>query len=651
MKWRRLTIVLAAAFTAASGAAAAGGETVPVVSSGKSDWRIVAISREPGTVPWAARELQGNLSRMTGCELPIVSEGAPGPAFVLAARSDLSEADRAVLPSPAAGHDGYAVAIRTGRQGAPARVIIAGDSERGVIYGVYDVLERAGCRWCYPDQDPGDPQEVPRKETLALEAGERSVASPFRYRIANGSAWLFEMDLAAARKQLDWAMKCRYNAMGWQSESKSALAAQYQRMQEAGLLDELERRKMLLHGPGHCFDQFLRAEDHMVEHPEWFGLRDGKRVPQNFFGAQFCWSSAEARARFTDGVEAFVKACPRLRILYMVPFDGGKCCECAECRRVGASNLLMLLLGEVIDRLRPSAPGVLVETVGGYEPVTEPPRDAEIHPAQRILWAHWGRYHGRSYADPAYERRENLEAWRRAARAGLTVCQYYTDNFAEPWILPPFADAMRGDRRYLVESGIDSVYVLMWSPGYWWNHGLNGWLAGRCFYDASLDPYAEMRDHAVSYFGAQAGPLLAAYNEEWARAVDLAYHVRDGATDDDRATLSRQRRELIDPAALAVKDDPVLSRRAGKVEKLHTLAERLAEAHRLRADVRRLREGGQVEEARKRLEETAKCTEELLGFFRSLSELDQGLVDRNEVAGFISLRIKSWIEEERKALE
>ena len=59
-------------------------------------------------------------------------------------------------------------------------------------------------------------------------------------------------------------------------------------------------------------------------------------------------------------------------------------------------------------------------------------------------------------------------------------------------------------------------------------------LAGVCFYDASLDPFQVVRDHAMHYFGPDAGPLMAAYYDEWARNVHLCYRIaRGGSTDAD----------------------------------------------------------------------------------------------------------------------
>jgi hypothetical protein len=215
--------------------------------------------------------------------------------------------------------------------------------------------------------------------------------------------------------------------------------------------------------------------------------------------------------------------------------------------------------------------------------------------------------------------------------------------------MPPFAAAIAGDRRFFLSSGIESAYVLMWPKGYWWNHGLNGVLAGRCFFDPTLDPFETIRDHALHYFGEKAGPLLAAYLEEWAREVDLAYRARDGASDADRATLAAEREKWIDPAVRAVEGDPVLARRVGKVEKLHHLAERLADLHRLREEARAAGKAGDPAKTRDSLALAKARTEELLAHMRALADLEQGLIDRNEVAGFIALGLRGRLEEIEKS--
>jgi hypothetical protein len=624
---------------------------VPIVVQGKSDWQIERDSKGVPAVKMAVEELKTYIRRLSRCELPIGEASSTHSAIVVGKRRDFSAADQSLLPAAPKGFDGYAISIRAAKGDRPARILIAGDNDRGVLYGTYDLLERLGCRWFYPTQDPKDPEVIPELDTLSIAAGDWAVASPFKYRLCNASNWIYAMDFEAAGKQLDWAMKNRYNGMAWGPESKTSLESQYQQMKEHGILAELSRRTMFLYGPGHCFDHLLKADDYLNEHPEWFGMRGGKRVQQTFAGTQFCWSNAQARKQFTENVVKFVDACPEISILSLAPFDGGPCCECSECKKAGSSNLLMLLLGEVIDRLEEKFPEVVVETLGGYGDVTTPPVNAKIHPKQRIIWAHWGRYHGTPYDNPSYGERKNLELWQQAARGGLTVCQYYGDNFCEPWIMPPFAMAIEGDRRYLIEKKIDSVFVLLWPPGYWWNHGLNGYLAGRCFFDTSLDPYKELHDYALHYFGPEAGPALAAYEEQWARQIDLAYHVRGGAQEADVAMLAEQRAKWIDPATNAAKSNVFYAYRLAKVEKLHKLAELMAKASRQNDEIIRLRNEGKIEEARNRLEQLRSTTSEIVQLAHSYADLKQGLIDIQVFDAFITPGLKGRVEELAKTLK
>jgi hypothetical protein len=324
---------LAAPTPAATASEATQTNAVGIISARKSDWRIVSLSAKAPGVDWAAKELQKYFHQITGCELPMTKRPGSKPAFVIGLRDRLSPADRALLPPAEPGYDGYAIAVCAPAGKTPAHIVIADDNGRGVIYGVYDLLEHLGCRWFYPTEDAADPEVVPQQDTISLPAGAWAVASPMKYRICNGSEWFFEIRPAPALKQLEWAMKARYNAMGWQADSHTPLEKQYQQLADCGLLAELKKRDMMLHGPAHSFNLLLRAEDYMTNHPEWFGLRKGKRVPQTFAGAQFCWSNREARRKFTDNVEAFARRAPQIHILCLVPFDGGQAANATNARR------------------------------------------------------------------------------------------------------------------------------------------------------------------------------------------------------------------------------------------------------------------------------------------------------------------------------
>lgn len=496
------------------------------------EWACVVRGDAPAAT-FAAEELRKYLKQMAGIELSDKPDA--WRTIVLGRRDQLTRDEQGQLAvGMAVGFDGYAVSVREGR------IIIAGENELGVCYGVYDLLERLGCRWFYSQQDAKDQEVVPKLEKIIFREEDWFVASPFKHRIYNGDEFYFEMKKEPAIAQVDHALKTRHNMIGWQQGTKETIEQQYEQMERDGILKEIRRRGMTMHGPAHSFDRLLRWEDYGQQHPEWFGLRDGKRVPQTFAGAQFCWSNAEARTAFSENVEKLAGKMPLISIFCIIPFDGGVACACDACKKAGGpSNLLMVVMGEVIERLGKFHPEMLVETVGGYGPVKDPPAEVKINPKQRVVWAHWGRYHAVGYDDAKYDR-TNLEAWHRAARGGLTVCNYYSDNFSEPWVMQPFTVAMESDRRYLMKQKIESVYFLIWPPGFWWNHSLNTYLGGRSYFDASQSPRELLRDYAIHYYG-PAGELMADYWCAWADDPDLGYRVRGNAKPEDPKTLAEMR--------------------------------------------------------------------------------------------------------------
>ena len=615
-----------------------------IAQNGYSDWHIIDVSSHDKVCRFAVEELRKYLKQINGYDFPPGAIDESPYAIVVGLRGNIATDEAVLLPKPAEGYDGYSLVI------TDTRIVVAGDNERGVVYGVYDLLERLGCRWFYPQQDPKDQEVVPKLDELQIKTCAFSIASILKYRICNASAFFFEIHPDQMKAQLDNAMKARYNGMGWQCDHRSFVGDQYKEIDAVGVIAEMKKRGMLLHGPAHSFQHFLRNEDYFEAHPDWFGMRNGKRMKQEFAGAQFCWSNLDARKQFVDNVEKFVLACPGLDILCSLGFDGGVACECPECKKSTPADLMLTIQNQITERLEESAPHVAVEMSGGYSPVDEPPVNTKPHENLRVIWAHWGRYMGYGYDDPRYDRIANLETWRKAFPLRLTLCQYYTDNFATPWISAPYTIVLEGDRKYVREKAVTGMYMLVYPEGYWWNHCFNNYMAGVCYYDFALDPNDVVTDYAMHYYGPSAGPLLAAYYGQWSREIDLCYHLRGIASDHDRDTLAQQRRLYIDPAVAAIKDDPVLAHRVGKVEKLHDLAERLEELYLRRDNVEALRVAGEFDKAAEMLPKVREYKDKLLAHMKGLSDLKIGLIDGGEVDGFIKMGMDGWMDEEDKAI-
>ena len=160
-------------------------ERVTIVDHGTTSWHITMPPDGGLSVQFAGAQLQSYIRRMSACQLPVSTERREGSAIVIDLRENLDAADRALLSPPAAGYDGYAMAVRGG-VGQADRIVIGGDNERGVLYGVYDLLEQLGCRWFYPTQDPDDPEVVPNRSTLAVDVG--AARWPARSSIGSATA-------------------------------------------------------------------------------------------------------------------------------------------------------------------------------------------------------------------------------------------------------------------------------------------------------------------------------------------------------------------------------------------------------------------------------------------------------------------------------
>ncbi|RYE18292.1 MAG: hypothetical protein EOP51_22250, partial [Sphingobacteriales bacterium] len=300
----KLCIVLFISFNAIANTIHAEGTPVTLAKDKKSSWQITTVS-DKKEVQFAAQELQKYLAKISDANLPLGAKAKSSYNIIIGLKQNIPAAYKKLLPVTAKGFNGYSIAVSQ----KPAVVVIAGDDIPGVIYGTYALLEKLGCRWYYPQQDVNDPEVIPHLNTVSLNTGAWSVASPTQYRIYNGDGWFFKMDFELAKIQLDWAMKNRYNMVGWQalaSNSNISLEDQYADFKKNGVEAELMKRGMYIHGPAHSFDQLLNSGVYFKDHPEWFGMRDGKRVPQTYVGAQFCWSNADARKELIKNAEAFI---------------------------------------------------------------------------------------------------------------------------------------------------------------------------------------------------------------------------------------------------------------------------------------------------------------------------------------------------------
>ena len=146
-------------------------------------------------------------------------------------------------------------------QGDGSRLYIRGGTRRGpgILYGVYEYLERLGCRFLTKNVD-----YIPRRKTfelLKLELREKPSFEKLRYVYASGR----------------FGVKMRTNFFSGNDRDK------YEKL---GLL-----RYAFPDGKnGHSTFFFLPPEKYAEKHPEWYAIHKGKRSFLTFRSLSSAWT-------------------------------------------------------------------------------------------------------------------------------------------------------------------------------------------------------------------------------------------------------------------------------------------------------------------------------------------------------------------------
>ncbi len=328
---------------------------------------------------FAATELREYLSRMTGAEIRIADDeptpdddpaaGPPGEAVRIVIGSPKSNrtAERLWGGAPGVeglGREGFVIRSATA---AGRRVIFIGGEERvGTLYGVYDFLERLGVRWFGPGKTN---EHVPRR--ALEEIPDMNVR---------------EQPAFSTRGFWAWEDRGNEDFFDWMARNKMNLWTDAQSNHPA-----LKKRGLLLTCGGHLHQhEFLspRAEypykhpkfprdsarpddpypisadfrgdtngdgklQYSEAHPEWYGLRLGKRSfnIHGDGGDNFCTSNPHACSELMKNVvQCLIDG--KWQDADSINFwtlDGGKWCECEDCKALGTPTDRNLLL---VHRLR-----------------------------------------------------------------------------------------------------------------------------------------------------------------------------------------------------------------------------------------------------------------------------------------------------------
>lgn len=226
-----------------------------------------------------------------------------------------------VRKSPELRYDGYLINI------FKDEIQIVSQMERGVLYGVYALLKMLGCYFIFPKKEQ---EVVPHYDSFELEE-TLIVHNPlFEYR----GMCLYQTTGDTRKETLeavDYMAKNNYNLLLTSMERKDDTIGNchgilYCELEE-DLRPALQERGIEIDMSEHSTDYFFPREELFKDHPEWFSLINGKRVP-----GQICYSNENAVEEYAKAFVRFARRHNEFSFLGTWPLDGGGYCQCEKCQ-------------------------------------------------------------------------------------------------------------------------------------------------------------------------------------------------------------------------------------------------------------------------------------------------------------------------------
>ncbi|HEY9490115.1 MAG TPA: DUF4838 domain-containing protein, partial [Chryseosolibacter sp.] len=296
-----------------------------------SRYRILLPSTPSTHEKKAAEVLQKYLLEISGAALPIISADAHRSRYeILLGQNDRLDDLAVKIDFNALGEDGFAMKTDS------LRLIIAGGSEKGTLYGVYTFMEKyLGCRMYSPAV-----KLIPEQSRITLQKIDE-VHTPFiafrdtHYRVtwdAEYTDW-HKLDHDENGDRPEWGM--------WV----------------------------------HTFNTLVPPEIYFEEHPEYFAMVRGKRIP-----TQLCLTNPNVLQITIQNLRKQIAQNPEAKYWSVSQNDNRDYCTCDNCKAIddregSPSGSIIHFVNQVADQFPEKIISTLAYEYGRRAPRTLQPRD------------------------------------------------------------------------------------------------------------------------------------------------------------------------------------------------------------------------------------------------------------------------------------
>jgi hypothetical protein len=428
---------------------------------GSSRYRIVIPSTPTESESKAANILQDFLIQISGAVLPIISaEKARGSYEIVLGQNDRIDELGLNINYNELQQDGFLIKTDS------ARLIIAGGSGKGTIYGVYTLLEKyLNCRMYTPSA-----RVIPKQKQITLDKIDDKQIPPIRFRsIHYKSTWDAEY--------VDWH-KLSHDENG-------------------------ERKDWGMWV--HTFNALVPPEVFFEKHPEYFALVDGKRLP-----TQLCLTNPDVLKITIQNLRKKIAQNPDALYWSVSQNDNKRYCTCDNCRvideREGSpSGSIIQFVNQVADEF----PDKIISTLA-YEYGRKAPRTLKPRPNVNIMLCSIEAYrHLPITEDPASaDFVKDVEDWGKIAK-DIIVWDYVIQftNLISPF---PNLHVLQPNIQFFVKNGVNAMFEQGNREVGGEFAELRGYMLAKLLWDPNLDADMLMNDFLNGYYG-NAGPHIRRY--------------------------------------------------------------------------------------------------------------------------------------------
>jgi hypothetical protein len=428
-------------------------QEITLVNNRVSSYKIV-IPAEPTAIEQkSAKVLQKYIQQITSVELPVV-------------RGDADAGKTALY----VGHTRKGDALHPGKlpaegwllQTRGTDLVIMGGSGKGLLYGVYTLLEKLGCR-----KLANIPAYTPELTTLKIPVLKEEGKPQFEYREVYYPS-------CADAEYLEWNKLQKFDDM-W------------------GLW-------------GHSYDKLVPAKQYFGIHPEYYALVKGKRQP-----SQLCLSNEDVYKIVVADLKGRMANNPDAIYWSVSQNDDIGYCECDRCKAVndeqGSPSGSLI---KFVNRVAGNFPDKKITTLA-YAYTHKAPKDLKPANNVYIFLSNIEAYRDKPLKDEgsAGQFRTDLKVW-----GGLTqnifVWDYITQftNYLAPF---PNFSTLQPNIQYMRDNGVKGIFAQGSGETY------GEWAELRCYVESKLlengnaDAKKLTEEFMMNYYGPKAGKYLLDY--------------------------------------------------------------------------------------------------------------------------------------------